>query len=379
MKTLINIETNGYELPDMGKVASEKKREIVFEVFLASKRADLHLLEINRNGDEVKIIANASNQRRIAQSIMYKEGEQLMGNKIIDKEAELAKLFKSLGLHNEYQELKKLQMSVDRKALEKKEAEKKLNFLDSLNVISDFNNHILLAVDKDYNSVWAYLARCKKFGTVSFHIYLRKANGKVFNSKVIERKEVEGVSNKVYSILENFDADFTEKDKMKAAQILWIVKKVADYSKINDDFINYSVDEVFMELKKWIIEHIEKEVRKKENDTAFKPVYFEQVYEEWRIGIWIDDLEYVFKELDMGTDFSTWKKEAVIHGYIKRGEGRLATTIKDKVCAKYNRKKITERVLLFNMTDEELEKAKAAKDEAEKKKKNEEVAQDGNK
>lgn len=369
----IEKSKEGYIVPDLAKVTALERKKIVFAVALAQKTNGLHWFEMTKEGgeEEIMILTTPKFSKEMAITHQAKYERVMTGNGQIDTDEKLEELFTKLGLKSEYDEFLKVQITSNQMAT-KKEKETCKNLLNSRKVVVDFNKHIFLAKDREYNTVWAYLARSKKFGTVSFHVYLRNAKGRTYSSKIIEKKEVEEMGKKIHSIMENYEAYFNEVNKERASQILWTVKNAYDFSQIQDDFLDFSVDEVFWQLVLWMNDNVGKKINKKASDakTVCEPVYCEEVNGEWRVGIWQEDIEFVFKELDMNTEYKTWKKEAVIHGYIKRGENRLATCVNGSVCQKYGRKSMTERVVLFNVTDEEMEMIKDSKMEAEKEKNN---------
>lgn len=369
----IEKSKEGYSVPNLTQATAVEKKNIVFAVALTQKTCGLYWFEMTKEGGEEKImiLTTPKFSKEMAMTHQAKYERVMTGNGQIDTDEKLEELFTKLGLQSEYDEFLKVQITSNPMAT-KKEKETCKNLLDFRKVVVDFNKHIFLAKDREYNTVWAYLARSKKFGTISFHVYLRNAKGRIYSSKIIEKKEVEEMGKKIYSIMENYEAYFDRANMQKASQILWTVKDAYDFSKLDDDFLDFSVDEVFWQLVLWMADNVGKKINKKASDakTVCEPVYCEEVNGEWRLGIWQEDIEFVFKELDMNTDYKTWKKEAVIHGYIKRGESRLATCVNSSVCKKYGRNSTTERVLLFNVTDKEMEMIKDNKMEAEKERNN---------
>ena len=170
------------------------------------------------------------------------------------------------------------------------------------------------------------------------------------------------MGTKVSNLIKNYEGTFNSKDGVDATMKLWCWNLVKTYEPQNE-IDDYDQLDIFEILKEWIIENVGKEFLKcKENGQPItKPfVYFHELKDRVDVGIWSDDLESVFNELDIEEKPKAWLREAVKEHWIVpqlNGKGsfvRIATNTSASQREAFNRKNKNERFYKFQFNDEEI-------------------------
>ena len=351
---LQEVRTNGMTVT-MGSNYSKKDKLVIIAVIL-------HLLSkeslfVEESMEKVVIAADKS----ILES--YKcNGSETKGYENKDKSIE--ELFTTMKFSDDYIEYKNKwampETRGNRSDIENGKRAKE--FLNSIKLVVNEEGHLLLAEDSEYNTVWAYVLRHKNSGSISYGVYKRDFNGRPSKTEWIAPSVVSEMGTKVSNLIKNYEGTFNSKDGVDATMKLWCWNLVKTYEPQNE-IDDYDQLDIFESLKEWIIENVGKEfLKNKDNGQPIsKPfVYFNELKDRVDVGIWSDDLESVFNELEIEEKPKAWLREAVKERWIVpqlNGKGsfvRIATNTSASQREAFNRKNKNERFYKFSFNDEEI-------------------------
>ena len=239
-----------------------------------------------------------------------------------------------------------------------KTAENKFLFI--MPIVEDGN--LLLAEDSKGNTVWAYAVRNNQKGSISYRIYRRSAEGRIGMSTSLSPSVVNGLGNRISSIIEEYEGTFTSLHGTRATQRLWLwnlYRRAEPQEEIDD----YSPSDVNDFLREFIEEYegIPVEFGKEKSE----PVYIQKMDDHINIGIWSDDMQKVFDFLEFNMKAKDWIREAlhekwviaVPNGKKKDGTCAVRSGYNPSISARieFKRKNRNERVYLLSFSEEEAE------------------------
>lgn len=366
-KILEEARTKGL-LVDLRKETSKEEKKALLNATLAIvSLGAVKATEVVEKGDTVAVVllgkpeleeewnkklskTNADNDNVVWNTRTYE-----------NKDADLQKLFVKLQLMELYENYKK-QFTVSHVAgsrIDTENAKKAEELFPMLLPVVE-NGKLLLTEDSDGNSVWAYVLRNNAGGKFSYGIYRRSKEGRVGMSTIISPSVVNAMGTRIGNTVLDYEGTFNALNATQATQRLWLWNLCRKFQ-MQDAFDDYNPSDVNEFLREWIFENAGRKFET--NQIAIEPIYIQKIKERVQVGIWVDDMPFVFNELDVEMKVSDWTREAMRERWIipvkagKKKDGteaeRAGYNPSNAVREAFDRKNKTERVYLISFSDEE--------------------------
>lgn len=357
LKLLFDIRTKGMKVLATDNYSKAEKAIIVAVILHLLSKGSLMVKEIKEGGSIASVIVVTDEAKLAAykcdtsETIVYE-----------NKNSQIEELFSKLHLGDAYIEYKNrwtvptiggYRSDVDN---EKKAKE----FLNTIKPVVNEDGQLLLAEDSEGNTVWAYVLRHKNNGSVSYGIYRRDYDGRPSKTEWISPAVVSEMGTKLGNIIKNYEGRFNSKNAIDATLKLWCWNLIKTYE-IQNKIDDYDPLDIYEELKEWIINNAGKSF--KHGEEIFLPVYINELKGRVDIGIWSDNLEFVFEKLEIEEKPKEWLGEAVKEHWIipqlkKDGSvARSTTNTSNFQREAFKRKNKNERFYKFSLNDEEVKEA----------------------
>jgi len=326
VKLIREIREKGKHVAVEKPIAHEVKLEIMAAILYLLSDMVILTLELVRKGSELMGVVVATESKTIENwkkklDKTYADDDEVF---FIEKEygnRDAEKLLGKLGLQQEYLDYRENSIPDSRNGLARVDVEKQKEaerLFDILHPSIDKRGHLLLAEDGEGNSAWAYAMRNNAGGKLSYGIYRMDSNGGVSTSTIVSPSAVNGMTMKIGNTVADYDGKFTSQAGIQATQRLWLwnISRKFKPVKFMDD---YTPTEVFEVLKDWIYKNVEVTYQQGNGESANlrKPVFIAKTKGRIDIGIWVDDLEFVFDRLDIKTlTPRAWITEALKEEYV---------------------------------------------------------------
>lgn len=353
LSKLKEARTTGMEVT-VGQGYSRKEEQVLIAVILhlgSISRIYVEETELKRKGIEKVVIADKKE--------ILTQGRKGESDITIYEKNDIEELFEKMKFGDAYEEYKN-QWAVPNCSSYRGDvdnAKKAKEYLNLIKPVVNENGHLLLAEDSAGNTVWAYVLRHKNAGSISYGMYKRDCNGRPSKTEWISPAVVSEMGTKIGNIVKNYEGRFNSKDAIDATMKLWCWNMIKNFE-IQNEVDDYDQQDIFENLKNWIIENAGKSFKK--GDEKIMPVYFNELKDHTDIGIWSDSLEFVFKELEIEEKPKSWLREAVKEQWILpqlKEDGsfaRVATNTSAFQREAFHRKNRNERFYKFSFNDEEI-------------------------
>lgn len=345
---LFDLRTHGMKFMNTNNYSKADKAVLVAVLLHLISKGNLVVKE-EKEGTSVVVTVEAQKSHDGEESVLR-----------ISKNEEIEELFSRLHLNEAYVEYKE-QWILENFRGDRNDIEsiKKANeILQWMKPVVDEKGHLLLAEDTVGNTVWAFALHHKNSGTISFGIYMKNRDGRPTKTQYVSPSVVKEMGTKVGNIIMNYHGTFQSQDATNGMMKLWCWNLAKKY-RVQYQLDDYDQQDIFESLKEWIIENAGLKFKKCEE--MIQPIYLNKVRDRMDIGIWADDIEFVFELLSIDEKAKDWLREAVKEKWIEpqlKANGdiaRKAMNTSDRQREVYSRKNKNERYYKFVLNEEEIQ------------------------
>ena len=232
--------------------------------------------------------------------------------------------FKKLGLEREFEEYKKVNCTVNK-------------FLSV-----DNRNRLLLGRDEQGNTLWANSIRDNSEMKITYCISITDHEGHSNVGVTIKKGQLKKFE--IQGWIADYDIDI-ENETDDASTRLKTWNTINTYrNEINED-----MESAFEKF----VEHMGDILKDSEDKTGL-PVYVERIKNEIRVGVWVDEMEDVFKGAGIeGIDYKTFQRKIQTDGRLERpgNRGGYQHSVSNHSLEDYGRSSKAKYVYLFRLED----------------------------
>lgn len=243
-----------------------------------------------------------------------------------DDDEKVDSFFEKLGLEHEFTDYKKENCTVNK------------------NLSVDNRNKLLLGRDEQGNTLWANSIRDNSEMKITYCVSLMNHDGHSNIGVIIKKSELTKKEFVLEGWIGDYDIDLKDVIDDANARLKEWVKNKPYRNEINED-----MESAFDKFT----EHMSDILKDSEDKTGL-PVYVERIKNEIRVGVWVDEMEDVFKGAGIeGIDYKTFQRKIQTDGRLERpgNRGGYQHSVSNHSLKDYGRASKAKYVYLFRLED----------------------------